>query len=121
MANKTTMFPSLYPSLPHERLHAYQAACDLLVAIVQAAIRDSGLRDQALRAARSACLNIAEANGRVSVADRKRVFAIARGEASEAVAAMHVAALSGLCAAESTERVRQHGARAVALLTGLIR
>jgi four helix bundle protein len=79
------------------------------------------LRDQALRAARSACLNIAEANGRVSVADRKRVFAIARGEASEAAAAVHVASLSGLCAAECAEKARVAGARTVALLSGLVR
>ena len=90
MANKTT----LYPPLPHEHLLAYQVACDLLVAIVEANIRIADLRDQALRAARSACLNIAEANGRVSPADRKRVFAIARGEASEPAAAVHVAFLS---------------------------
>ena len=76
MANKTTGY-----SLPHENLIAYQVACQLLVAIVEARIRDPGLRDQALRAAKSACLNIAEANGRQSPADRKRVFAIARGEA----------------------------------------
>jgi four helix bundle protein len=92
-----------------------------LVAVVQAQIRDPGLRDQALRAARSACLNIAEANGRVSVADRKRVFAIARGEASEAAAAVHVASLSGLCAAECAEKARVAGARTVALLSGLVR
>src|SRR5437667_4240947 len=117
MANKTT----LYPPLPHEHLLAYQVACDLLVAIVQANIRNSDLRDQALRAARSACLNIAEANGRVSPADRKRVFGIARGEASEAVASVHVASLSGLCAVEYADRVRKTAARTVALLSGLIR
>jgi len=117
MPNDTT----LYPSLPHERLLAYQAACDLVVAVFQAQIRNADLRDQALRAARSTCLNIAEANGRVSPADRKRVFAIARGEASEAAAAVHVASLSGLCAVEYAERVRKIAARTVALLSGLIR
>jgi four helix bundle protein len=111
----------LFPSLPHERLHAYQAACDLLVAVVRAQIRDAGLRDQALRAAKSACLNIAEANGRVSIADRKRVFAIARGEASEAAAAVHIAALAGECAPEHAETARSAGARTVALLSGLVR
>ena len=117
MANKTT----LYPPLPHEHLLAYQVACDLLVAIVEANIRIADLRDQALRAARSACLNIAEANGRVSPADRKRVFAIARGEASEAAAAVHVAFLSRACAEEHVDRARNLGARTVALLSGLVR
>src|SRR5205823_9125260 len=116
MPNRTTMYP-----IAHEKLIAYQVACDLLIAIVRSGIRDSNLRDQALRAAKSACLNIAEANGRASPADRRRVFAIARGEASEAAASVHVASLSGLCAAEHAERVRKLGGRAVALLTGLIR
>jgi four helix bundle protein len=117
MANKTTIFPSL----PHEQLYAYQTACDLLVAVVRAQIRDAGLRDQALRAAKSACLNIAEANGRVSIADRKRVFAIVRGEASEAAAAVHIASLAGECAPEHAETARRAGARTVALLSGLVR
>ncbi|MCA1826826.1 MAG: four helix bundle protein [Myxococcales bacterium] len=117
MANKTT----LYPALPHENLIAYQVACDLLVAVFKADIRGSDLRDQALRAARSACLNIAEANGRDSPGDRKRVFAIARGEAAEAASAVHVASLSGLCAEEHAERVRKLGGRTVALVTGLMR
>src|SRR5205814_37999 len=116
MANKTTLY-----SLPHENLIAYQVACQLLVAIVEARIRDAGLRDQALRAAKSACLNIAEANGRQSVADRKRVFAIARGEAGEAGAAMHVAGLAGECSHERAIAARALSARAVALLSGLMR
>ncbi|MCA1827020.1 MAG: four helix bundle protein [Myxococcales bacterium] len=105
MANKTT----LHSRLPHENLIAYQVACDLLVAIFNANIRNADLRDQALRAARSACLNIAEANGRFSPADRRRVFAIARGEASEAAASVHVASLTGLCAVEHAERVSKLG------------
>src|SRR5438270_3079524 len=92
MANDKTMY-----TLPHQNLIAYRVACDLLVAVVEARIRDPGLRDQALRAAKSACLDIAEANGRVSSADRRRVFAIARGEAAEAAAAVHIASLAGEC------------------------
>ena len=115
MANKPTIY------LPIEKLVAYQVACELLVAVSEAGIRDAGLRDQALRAARSACLNIAEANGRVSMADRKRVFGIARGEASEAAAAVRIAALTGECSPEAAERARRVGSRVVALLTGLVR
>src|SRR5919204_6563915 len=82
-------------SLPQHRLIAYGVARDLVVAVVAARIRDSGLRDQALRAATSAVLNTAEGAGRVSAADKARAFAIARGEASEAAAAVDVAALRG--------------------------
>src|SRR5438067_10490772 len=116
MANDKTLY-----SLPHENLIAYRVACDLLVAVVEARIRDPHLRDQALRAAKSACLNIAEANGRVSPADRRRVFAIARGEAAEAIAAMHVAGLWGACPAEHVDKAREIGGRLLALLGGLLR
>jgi four helix bundle protein len=116
MANDKTVY-----SLPHESLIAYRVAYDLLVAIVQARIRDPGLRDQALRAAKSACLNIAEANGRASHADRRRVFAIARGEAAEAAAAVHIASLAGECSPECAAKAQQLGGRTVALLAGLMR
>src|SRR5882672_6479162 len=116
MPNRTTLYP-----IAHEKLVAYQVACDLLITIVGAKIRDSNLRDQALRAAKSACLNIAEANGRASPADRRRVFAIARGEATEAAAAVQIAALAGECSEQAAAEARRLGGRAAALLTGLIR
>ncbi|HUJ24788.1 MAG TPA: four helix bundle protein [Myxococcales bacterium] len=116
MPNDTTRY-----YLPHDKLIAYRVACDLLVAVVQANIRNSDLRSQALRAARSACLNIAEANGRGSPADRRRVFAIARGEATEAAAAVEVASLAGECGRDHAARVRQLGGRLVSLITGLMR
>jgi len=65
--------------LPHEQLYAYRVARDLVVAVREARISDSGLRDQALRAATSVCLNIAEATGRPGAADQRRVYGIARG------------------------------------------
>ena len=116
MPNDTILY-----SLPHQNLIAYRVACDLLVAVVQAQIRDAALRDQALRAAKSACLNIAEANGRASSADRRRVFAIARGEATEAAAAVHIASLVGACAVEYADKAQRLGGRTVALLSGLMR
>lgn len=54
--------PSL---LPHHRLRAYSVAVQLLMAVRAARIRDRVLRDQALRAAKSACLNCAEGAGRL--------------------------------------------------------
>src|SRR5439155_2049704 len=77
MPNETTF-------VLHEKLIAWQVACELLRVVRDARISDAKLRDQAMRAAQSTCLNIAEANGRFSRADRGRVFAIARGEAAEA-------------------------------------
>src|SRR5947209_4412935 len=114
MANETTV-------LFHEKLIAWQVACELLRAVREARISDASLRDQALRAAQSACLNIAEANGRVAPADRRRVFGIARGEATEAAAAVQIAAMSGRCSQEAAAEARRLGGRTAALLSGLIR
>ena len=74
-----------------------------------------------MRASKSACLNIAEAAGRVSRPDKARVMAIARGEAVEAVAAVEIAELAGEAAAGSSARCNAVGDRLVALLTGFVR
>ncbi len=84
-------------------------------------LSDPKLRDQALRAAKSTCLNIAEAVGRVGEADKARVFAIARGEACEAAAAVDIAALASECSGESSRTVGALAREVYALLTGLIR
>src|SRR5258708_27552990 len=81
--------------LPHHKLLAYGVAMKLLDAVRDARIRDSHLRDQAMRAAKSACLNAAEGAGRVSRADKARAFAIARAEACEAAAAVEIAIAAG--------------------------
>jgi len=107
--------------MPYHKLVAYEVAVQLLLAVKDARVRDAKLRDEALRAAKGACLNIAEAAGRASRADRSRVFAIARGEAVEAVAAVEIAALAGDASAAAATRCSAIGARLVALLDGLIR
>ena len=107
--------------LPHHKLLAYHAAVELLLAVKAANIRDAKLRDEALRSAKSACLNSAEGAGRVTRADKARAFAIARGEAVEAVAAVEIAALSGEADAAAAARCVELANRAVALLTGLVR
>ena len=107
--------------LPHHKLIAYGVAVELLLAVKAANISDAKLRDEATRAAKGACLNCAEGAGRVSRADKARVFAIARGEAVEAVAAVEIAAHAGDTTHEAAERCVIIGNRVVALLTGLIR
>ena len=110
-----------WTAMPYERLEAFQAVKELLRIVREAKIADPHLRDQALRAAKSACLNTAEAAGRWTAADQKRVFGIARGEAMEAAAAMEIAAVAGDCNLASAEAATQAGRKANALLTGLIR
>src|SRR5260370_24605535 len=84
-----------FSNLPHERLYAYQEARKLLLCVCEARIADGKLRDQAMRAAQSICLNIAEGAGRSGPADKARVYAIAHGETWEVVAALEIALLTG--------------------------
>ena len=115
------MTPSPKPSLPHHGLHAYQVAVQLFLAVRGAAIADTTLRTQALRSAKSVCLNIAEAAGRIGADDRKRVFAIARGELSEVAAAVEMAALCGDVDAERAAMIVALASRVGAILRGLLR
>ena|SRR5438105_10619822 len=107
--------------LPHHSLVAYEVAIEFLALVAGTKILDSRLRDQALRAAQGCCLNIAEAAARISPADRARVFAIARGEASEAAAAIEIAAISGECSSDAAEAGNALAHRLIRLLTGLAR
>jgi len=107
--------------LPHEKLYAYQEARKLLACVREAAISDGKLRDQALRAATSTCLNIAEGCGRVGSADKARVYAIARGECCEAAAALDIALLAGLCDDKPARSGAAHARAVSALVSGLIR
>ena len=107
--------------LPHHRLAAYEVALQLVASVHAAQIRDAKLRDQAMRAAKSAVLNIAEAAWRVAPLDRARVFGIARGEAMEAAAAIEVAVITGDAAEGALEACLPIADRLVALLTGLCR
>ena len=93
----------------------------MLLAVKGANIREAGLRDQALRAAKSACLNCAEGAGRVTRADKARAFAIARGEAVEAAAAIEIAAACGTASEADVARVAALADTLVAMLTRLIR
>jgi four helix bundle protein len=107
--------------LPHHKLHAFGAAMKLLDAVREARIRDCHLRDQAMRAAKSAALNAAEGAGRVTRADKARAFTIARGEACEAAAAVEIAVAAGDAEAGGVAAVLEHADRFVAMTTRLIR
>src|SRR5260370_42115812 len=109
------------PLFPHERLIAYQVACELLDLVRELRISDAKLRDQGMRAAQSARLNIAEAAGRFSGPDKARVFAIARGEACEVAAAIDIAARSRQCEKHAAGVASAVARRLYALLTALIR
>jgi four helix bundle protein len=93
----------------------------LFLAVRRAAIRDAKLRDEAMRAAKSTCLNIAEATGRHTPADQRRAYAIARGECVEAAAATEIAALAGDADEAAANDAVAIADRLYGLLTGLLR
>ena len=107
--------------VPHQRLIAYTVARELVIAVRHARISNAALNDQALRAALAVGLNIAEATARRTPADQRRVYAIARGEASEALAAFDLAEAAGFCSAEDACVGMHLAERAYALLSGLMR
>jgi len=112
---------SLGSALPHHRLVVYRKSLELLAAVRAAQIRDAKLRDEALRAAKGTCLNIAEGAGRVTRADKARAYAIARGECVECVAAVEIAAAAGDARPDAVDAVVNCGNEVFLMLGALIR
>jgi four helix bundle protein len=119
MATHTFASP---PRFAHDRLDAYTVAREALV-LGEAIAKDlprghATLADQLRRALLSAFLGIAEAASR-SGADRLARFRCARGEASEAAAALDAVRLLGLAPAERVLPVVELLGRLYAMLTRL--
>src|SRR5690349_9022833 len=110
------------PRFAHDRLDAYRVAREALAhgeAIARGLPRGYGtLADQLRRALMSAFLGVAEAASR-SGADRLARFRCARGEASEAAAALDAVQMLGLAPAERVQPVVELLARLYAMLTSL--
>ena len=74
----------------HEKLDVYQASLLFVSWVYQRVDRQKGhfrhARDELIRASQSIPRNIAEGNGKSSLADRGRFFEIARGSALECAA-----------------------------------
>jgi four helix bundle protein len=113
--------PPAQGSLPHHGLEVFHVARELLIAVRDANVRDAKLRDEATRAAKGACLNIAEGAARSTRLDKARAYTIARGEAAEAAAAVEIAVVLGAASPESEAKVVALASRVVAMLTRLIR
>ena len=107
-------------SLPHHQLRAYGTAVEFLRAVRDAGIRDRELRNQALRAAKSLCLNLAEGAGRVTRADKARAYTVARGELVEAIAAVEIAHESGDVRRDCVAPVLAIGGNIYRVLTKLV-
>jgi four helix bundle protein len=117
-AMSSTHHNNSYLGLPHHRLRVYRASLELLAAVRAAQVKDAKLRDEALRAAKSVCLNIAEGSGRFSRADKARAYAIARGECVECVAAVEIAGSAGDTTADCVAAVTRLGNDVYLMLGG---
>ncbi len=96
-------------TLGHEKLDVYHLSIGYVAWVYQKAGDLGGVhrhaRDQWLRASQSISLNIAEGNGKSTVADRRRYFEIARGSALECAAIQDVLVVGkALDKIESCER-----------------
>jgi four helix bundle protein len=83
-------------------------------------ISDARLREQARKSAASCALNIAEGAGRRSLADKRRVYAIALAECCEAAAAVKIAGALRACSTPDVQAVLALASRVARLLNGLI-
>jgi four helix bundle protein len=88
---------------------------------VLAARADAVVRDQLRRASLSCVLNIAEGAGQRSRAQKRNLYAIARGSAMECAAIVDVLRIRGLVPAFDAERARSLLVRVVQMLSKLDR
>jgi four helix bundle protein len=111
--------------LDHERLDVYRRSIEFLAVATRIWSRvgrgQADLRDQFQRASTSICLNIAEASGKSSAADRARFHAIARGSALECGAIVDVLSILGPASDEDVRQAKVLLTRIVAMLTKMWR
>ena len=103
-----TRSPESRPAVGLRGLHVYRAALDYYRALVAATrgLPRGHVVDQALRAAESTVLNIAEAHPATG-ADRARRFRVAADEACEGVAALDLLEARGTLAAPTIDELRR--------------
>ena len=106
-------------SLPHHSLQVWHLSMELVRLVGSITVRDIDNRNQAREAASSCARNIAEGAARSGARDKARVYAIARGEAVECVAAIEIAGAMGACASDDVARVIELGGRVSAMLSRL--
>ncbi|MFT3692950.1 MAG: four helix bundle protein [Kofleriaceae bacterium] len=111
--------------LDHEKLDVYRCAIEHLAFVFRALPRVprgyASLTDQWRRAATSIPLNIAEASGKTTIADRNHTYAIARGEAMECAAIIDVTALLEIIPSDELAAAKELLVRVVSMLTKMCR
>ena len=108
----------------HEKLDVYResiAFCAWAGELLNAISAKAAAKDQLDRASTSIPLNIAEGNGKFSAKDRARFLEIARGSALECAACLDVLVARKLAALEQVNDAKEHLARIVQMLMGMLR
>ena len=107
----------------HEKLDVYRLSVDYVAWAYRIAKgltgADRHARDQWLRASQSIPLNIAEGNGKGTLADRRRFFEIARGSALECAAIQDCVEACGIITTKANTEGKVVLARIVSMLTKL--
>jgi four helix bundle protein len=108
----------------HEKLDVYRAAiafCAWAGDLLNTISAKAAAKDQLDRASTSIPLNIAEGNGKFSGKDRARFLEIARGSALECAACLDVLVARKLAIPEPIDSAKEHLARIVQMLMGMLR
>jgi four helix bundle protein len=105
----------------HEKLDVYRVALEFVGWAFEVAKKLSGAhrhaREQLLRSSQSVPQNIAEGNGKRSLADRRRFFEIARGSALESAASLDVLMVCRAVSKDEAEEGKRILHRIVSMLT----
>ena len=108
----------------HEKLDVYQVSLQFVAWTFELYPGLTGPnrhpRDQILRASQSITQNIAEGNGKCSIADRKRFFQIARGSALECSSILDILMACGTLHPDHILNARQMLFRIVSMLSKMI-
>jgi four helix bundle protein len=100
---------------------AVAAAADVCGLAFRLPSRGRGLSDQAMRAASSIVLNIAEGAGEFPAREKARIYRIARRSAAETSAALDLLVASGLAREQDANPIQERLFEIGAMLTGLIK
>jgi four helix bundle protein len=106
--------------LPFQRLDVYIAAKELARQVHEAKIRDTELRDQATRAAKSTFLRLCEGLPNEGVAMRRKYFTEANNSLHETLGAMDLAATIGAASPRDADAVQELGVRLKRMLRALL-
>ncbi len=110
--------------LDHEKLDVYQVSLDFSVFAYQLCKNlkgnDRHARDQLLRSSQSIVLNIAEGNGKVSAAERKRFLQIASGSARESSGILDILSRCSVIKEHEAKQGKETLVRVISMLTKII-